>query len=91
MVVELNPHVPHHQPRKYHFQNLAAWSGRTFIRWQNKNLQNEVNINYTRVDPTQFRALVLMALHKLRDLRGNRAFNTKRVESYAVLDRMDEY
>ena len=91
VVVELNPYSPHHRQRKYHFQNLAAWSGRPYLRWQNEIIPNEIDVNYTRVDPKQFRALVVRALHALRNLHGSRAFNSKRVESYAILDRMDEY
>eukprot|EP00976_Prorocentrum_cordatum_P007266 145039-Prorocentrum_minimum.AAC.1 len=55
-------------------------------RWENENLANEMDANFTKVDVKPFRVLVQQALKLLRDIRGNRAFNSKKVDSYARLE-----
>ncbi|KAK3259410.1 hypothetical protein CYMTET_31592, partial [Cymbomonas tetramitiformis] len=54
---------------KFHFPNLAAWSGKGFILWRNNIARNEINEYLTKVDPGQFRGLVDKAVGMVRDRR----------------------
>jgi capsular polysaccharide biosynthesis protein len=62
VVIEL---VPVNGMKKFHFQNLAAWSDKGFLLWRNSIAENEKDAMNTLVDPTQFDRLLSKALRKL--------------------------
>jgi len=64
VVIEL---VPKQGMQKYHFQNLAAWSGKGFIMWRNAIPGNEPNAFETIVDAGQFKSLIEKAVKMLKD------------------------
>jgi protein O-GlcNAc transferase len=69
VVIELNRHW-HKKSNKYHYRNLAAWSGKKYIVWQNPFKADEIDLSCTRVPPQQFRALVQQAIGMLKVKRA---------------------
>lgn len=63
VVIEL---VPQSGMKKFHFQNLAAWSDKGYILWRNSIPGNEIDAMNTRVDPGQFTGLLESAVSMLK-------------------------
>jgi len=51
---------------KWHFQNLAQWSGKGNLLWRNSIASNEIDPMNTKVDANEFRGLIDKALADLR-------------------------
>jgi hypothetical protein len=81
VVIELNHWVQRNHASKFHFQNLAAWSGKGYIRWKNENVENEIDAYFIKVDPKSFQKLVQRALKMVRDMHGSRSFSGNRAQS----------